>query len=279
MLELGASFKKAREGRNLSIEEIAAETRISGRFLLAIENEQFDLLPGGVFNRGFIRTFADRVGLDAEEAIRNYERLSRPPEVESRPDPPKGRTQKESAKPSVYYFAIAGLAVAVIAFYIVAHQRSLPVEPASAAISEAVLPTPPVTPSELSPEIPPTPVASTETPAAATSVPRAATPQTRAAPAPTSPIKAEAPVVVEMEFQENSWFKLTADGSPVVNGEILSRGASRRYTANESINLSIGNAAGVTLRVNGQQVSSLGRNGQVRMLNITPNTSAASLAE
>jgi len=84
---------------------------------------------------------------------------------------------------------------------------------------------------------------------------------------------------VEMEFQENSWFKLTADGASVVNGEILSRGASRRYTANESINLSIGNAAGVTLRVNGQQVSSLGRNGQVRMLNITPNTSAASLAE
>ena len=86
-------------------------------------------------------------------------------------------------------------------------------------------------------------------------------------------------MVVELEFQDNSWFKLSADGAPVVNGEILSRGASRRFTANQSINLSIGNAAGVSLRVNKQQVSSLGRNGQVRMLNITPTTSAASLAE
>jgi hypothetical protein len=102
---------------------------------------------------------------------------------------------------------------------------------------------------------------------------------TRSTSAPGPPAKLDAPVVVELEFQENSWFTLTADGAPVVNGEILSRGASRRYTANQSMNLRIGNAAAVTLRVNGQQVSSLGRNGQVRMLNITPNTSAASLAE
>jgi len=63
----------------------------------------------------------------------------------------------------------------------------------------------------------------------------------------------------------------------VVTSEVLSPGTVRRYTAASSMDISIGNAAGVSLRVNGQPVSSLGRTGQVRNLTITPNTTAASL--
>jgi cytoskeleton protein RodZ len=278
MLEFGASFKKAREARNLTIEGIAAETRISTRFLLAIESEQFDVLPGGVFNRGFIRKYAECIGKDPEEALRTYERLSRPVEIDSRLES-QDRPQKKSSKPSVYYFAIAGLVIAVIAFYMLGHQRALPVQPVSAAIPPSVSPAPvsepvPAEQAELSAAADPGTIAPTLP--MSRPVPPAVT---RSISVPVAQPKPEAPVVVELEFQENSWFKLSADGEPVVNGEILSRGASRRYTANQSMSLSIGNAAGVTLRVNGQQVSSLGRNGQVRMLNITPSTSAASLEE
>src|SRR6266571_5129207 len=65
MSNFGASFKKARESKGISLERIAAETRISTRFLLAIENEEFNLLPGGIFNRGFVRTYAEKVGLES----------------------------------------------------------------------------------------------------------------------------------------------------------------------------------------------------------------------
>jgi hypothetical protein len=83
--------------------------------------------------------------------------------------------------------------------------------------------------------------------------------------------------VIELEVREESWFKLSSDGSDVVTSEVLPPGTTRRYTAATSMNVSIGNAAGVALRVNGQPVSSLGRSGQVRNITITPTTSAASL--
>src|SRR2546427_10125893 len=84
MANLGASFKKARESKGISLERIAAETRISTRFLLAIENEEFNLLPGGIFNRGFVRTYAEKVGLDPDQSVADYERLVQihePPEA------------------------------------------------------------------------------------------------------------------------------------------------------------------------------------------------------
>ncbi len=76
MSNFGATFRKARETAGLPLEKIAAETRISTRFLLAIESESFDLLPGGIFNRGFIRSYAEYLGLDPEQAVADYERMS-----------------------------------------------------------------------------------------------------------------------------------------------------------------------------------------------------------
>jgi cytoskeleton protein RodZ len=80
MSNLGASLKKARETAGLPLEKIATDTRISIRFLLAIESEDFHVLPGGIFTRGFIRTYAERVGLDPEVAVADYDRMSATPE-------------------------------------------------------------------------------------------------------------------------------------------------------------------------------------------------------
>src|SRR5712691_9858181 len=84
MTNFGASFKKARESKGVSLDQIAAETRISTRFLLAIENEEFHLLPGGIFNRGFVRTYAEKIGIDPDQSVADYERLvqiQEPPEA------------------------------------------------------------------------------------------------------------------------------------------------------------------------------------------------------
>src|ERR1700690_439182 len=68
----GDNLKREREMRGVSLDEITAATRIATRFLQAIENEQWDQLPGGVFNRGFVRAVAHYLGLDEENIVAEY---------------------------------------------------------------------------------------------------------------------------------------------------------------------------------------------------------------
>ncbi len=72
MGEFGNKFRKAREKKNLSLEDVSNVTKISSRMLGAIEDERFDQLPGGVFNKGFIRAYAKHLGLNDEDAVTDY---------------------------------------------------------------------------------------------------------------------------------------------------------------------------------------------------------------
>jgi cytoskeleton protein RodZ len=69
----GERLKREREMREVSPTEITAATRISGRFLQALENEDWGKLPGGVFNRGFVRAIARYLGLDEENLLAEYD--------------------------------------------------------------------------------------------------------------------------------------------------------------------------------------------------------------
>jgi cytoskeleton protein RodZ len=71
-IPFGEHLRRERELRGVSLEEIAAATRISTRFLEALENEQWDRLPGGAFNRGFIRSIARFLGLDEDGLVAEY---------------------------------------------------------------------------------------------------------------------------------------------------------------------------------------------------------------
>jgi cytoskeletal protein RodZ len=68
----GDKFRKAREKKNLSLDDVSNVTKIGSRMLQAIEEEHFDLLPGGVFNKGFIRAYAKHLGLNDEDAVTDY---------------------------------------------------------------------------------------------------------------------------------------------------------------------------------------------------------------
>lgn len=72
MGEFGNKFRKAREKKALSLEDVANVTKIGSRMLQAIEDERFDQLPGGVFNKGFIRAYAKHLGLNDEQAVTDY---------------------------------------------------------------------------------------------------------------------------------------------------------------------------------------------------------------
>ncbi|HYL76992.1 MAG TPA: helix-turn-helix transcriptional regulator [Bryobacteraceae bacterium] len=75
MLHLTRSRKKA----GLSLEEIADVTKISLRFLRAIESEEFEKLPGGIFTTSYIRQYAVAIGYDETELLAHYTRTTNPP--------------------------------------------------------------------------------------------------------------------------------------------------------------------------------------------------------
>lgn len=72
MGHFGAKFREAREKKDLTLDQVSNVTKISSRMLKAIEEEHFDQLPGGVFNKGFIRAYAKHLGLNDEEAVTEY---------------------------------------------------------------------------------------------------------------------------------------------------------------------------------------------------------------
>jgi cytoskeleton protein RodZ len=72
MAEFGQKFRKAREAKELSFDDVSNVIKIGPKMLRAIEDENFDQLPGGVFNKGFIRAYAKQLGLNPEEAIAEY---------------------------------------------------------------------------------------------------------------------------------------------------------------------------------------------------------------
>lgn len=87
-LSLGEKLRQAREERGISISEVAEQTRISPHYLKSIENNDFKILPGGIFNKGFIKSFARYVGVDEGEAVQDYILALGEPE-NGAPDEPK----------------------------------------------------------------------------------------------------------------------------------------------------------------------------------------------
>lgn len=69
---VGTILRTARSRRKIELSEVEAATRIRLRYLNAIENEEWDILPGGVYTRGFIRTYASFLGLDGERLVEEY---------------------------------------------------------------------------------------------------------------------------------------------------------------------------------------------------------------
>jgi cytoskeletal protein RodZ len=271
MTNLGASFKQARQAKGISLDQIATETRISSRFLAAIESEEFHLLPGGIFNRGFIRAFAEKVGLDPDQAVAEYERLAevRPPEAVpvARPEPEKRRSQR------LYPVAVGALLLLIIVFYIVtresgqtAQTANPPTPPPAAATNPA---TPPPVPAPDSTANPAPPVALTPPPAAPEPAP--ATQSLPAAAPPTASTAAQA-ITIQLEAQQESWIKVVSDGTSVDPGEVLAPGTTRKFTAQNSMQISVGNAGGIVMKLNDKPMKPVGGNGQVRTIKITPDT-------
>lgn len=124
MPEIGETLREARMRERIDVSEIEAQTKIRAKYLRALENEEWDLLPGPTFVKSFLRTYATALGLDGkalvEEYRLHYERPSEPPEpIVSSPRKvrvPRGSTG--GAGPSRGYLALVGIVGVVIVLLI-----------------------------------------------------------------------------------------------------------------------------------------------------------------
>src|SRR3974390_2421776 len=83
MGSFGERLRREREMRGVSLDDIAEATKIGTRLLRALEDEHFELLPGGIFNKGFVRAYAKYLGLNEDEMVADYLQAA----GESSPDP------------------------------------------------------------------------------------------------------------------------------------------------------------------------------------------------
>lgn len=97
MFEIGRTLREARSRAGLELSDVESATMIPARFLEALENEQFDRLPEGLYRRSFLREYADFLGLDGEIYAHEYELRITPPA----PDQPAVPASHGSAYPAV----------------------------------------------------------------------------------------------------------------------------------------------------------------------------------
>ncbi len=115
---VGTILRQARNRRKVELSEVEAATRIRLRYLRAIEDEEWDVLPGGFYTRGFIRTYAAFLGLDGERLADDYrgsvERWHRAPAEQTQRDS-DGAPRERSGIPLAALVVVAVVAVAVVA--------------------------------------------------------------------------------------------------------------------------------------------------------------------
>jgi cytoskeleton protein RodZ len=242
---IGERLRNAREARGWSLADVSELTRIRAVFLEAIEEEQFDRLPGRTYVRGFLRTYATALGLDPEELFDAYHIQFDAPtqpivgahavEVPIRPTARQSRLRRMAPA----FVAVLLLILIVFAFDFARRMQALNT-PASQAITR-----PRPAPQEIA--SPPRPVA----PPPAAVVPAPAPPEEPVTP-PAGPAE-EGPLALVLRASEETWVRVIADGERVFQG-LVAPGETRSWTAQRTMTVRVGNSSGVSLEVNGELV-------------------------
>jgi cytoskeletal protein RodZ len=258
LASFGEELRREREIRGISQKEIADATKISKRFLDAIERNDHKTLPAPVFTRGFVREYARYLGLNADEMVNRYnfaavgddrieqsahlERLTTP----QAPPPPRKKAPPKGIPPAyarvdrnVYILILVVVALAGVSYWALKHRRETRANEERLAAETKAAPAPaPVA----APPPAPTQTASTST---------------------QSPAAVPAKLVLNLDVTQTTWITLEADGERLINTK-LRRGYHRTVEAKDGFRFkTIGNAAGVTITLNDVPVPSLGRDGQV----------------
>ncbi len=114
MAEIGATLREARLRARIDIGEVEARTKIRAKYLRAIENEEWDLLPGPVYARSFLRTYGDFLGLDSRMLVEEFRRrYEGPSDHDLRPISSRSRERSDRG-PLLPSWAVIGLVLVAV---------------------------------------------------------------------------------------------------------------------------------------------------------------------
>ncbi len=305
----GDRMRREREMRGVTLEEISESTKISKRALQALEKEEFDLLPGGIFNKGFVRAYARYLGIDEEQAVADFvaadaanhelaEENKFPLNVEDRPAQPP-LNPKRSITPVI--LALILLAIVAGGWTYWNRHKSQPAahvddEPQGSTTSSL-----PDKPPEQSPSVqPPQPNTNEAGPPAKPIEKKDSTEPEKKTDSSSAPISGqdsnadsenrssldstEKPAsppnasasdsamqhfTVSVKANEDSWISIVADGKTKLQ-TTLSAEQQKSITAGKELVLVTGNAGGIEVSYNGKPIAPLGKTPKKRTLTFTP---------
>lgn len=241
MRALGEEFRAAREARGLSLSDVAEQIHIRSVYLQALESEDWPTIGAPVYVRGFIRTYARFLGIDAESAVQRFnESGSGGPGQGASPPGREASEQGRRSRPSPFLWAAGTLALLLVAAVV---YKYLSLQMGSR-----------------------TPVAVLASPAAAASpggtpVAEAASAEPEASPSPSPSPSPSSTKTLTVHLSQESWLRVVVDGHNDMEG-LFPPGTVRTFHGNVA-DVRIGNAGGVDLDVNGKDLGKLGNSGDV----------------
>ncbi|MFZ4639480.1 MAG: helix-turn-helix domain-containing protein [Nodosilinea sp.] len=286
--KIGSYLRQLRQDQGLSLDFVANQTFIRPVLLQAIETGRYEDLPQPIFIQGFIRRYADSLGIDGKTLSQEFSLAppdlnplhdllihdgeardgtghGAPPPVDTpvpvqpppspSPDPvspapvrPPKQSPSQFGRRSPLFLSL-GLAVLLLGGgWVLWKTWGGSPQSVSSAVSK---------------ETPPLPASQP-----------ASTPSTTAAPTP--PPRPVAPVVVQVTLGDRSWLTITADGKSLYEG-MAQKGYLKTWTAQKSLMVRAGNAGAVSLTINGDRETIMGKPGAVKTLTLTPGSTAAAI--
>ena len=244
MTSFGASLRRERELRGVSLQQIAASTKIGVSMLQAIEEDRLDKLPQGLFVRGFVREYARFLALDEQKILTELSfHASQTPAAEETRNEPGRRVSSRFAARLVNGGLVAGIFGVVGILILSPSFSSRGASPAAVPAVDA--------PSPAAAQTPGTQVASNGAsvlPSVATSASASVLPQ---------------PLQLTLTATEDCWIGLDVGGDRVEN-RVLKKGESFSIVARQNASLAVGNAGGLLVAIDSGPARPLGNRGEVK---------------
>lgn len=235
MTDFGGKLRQARERRGISLRQIAATTKISVAALEALERNDISKLPGGIFSRAFVRSYALEVGLDPEATVREFLQRFDGDAPSPTPAAPISVSEEESSFESqqrmagvLFKLIIISVPIVALILYFTLRDRTPRQEDPSAA------------------------------------------PASRPAdPTATAPTPQTGQLTLTLHPTAQCWVTLTIDGERIYSRVMQAGERDERRVRQEAI-IQIGDAGAFAYSINGRPGRPLGETGQVRTARITP---------
>jgi cytoskeleton protein RodZ len=273
-MNFGTHLREAREKRGVSLRQIATSTRISLRTLEALENNEIKKLPGGIFSRAFVRSYAQEIGLDPDETVREFVHQFPLEHVTAGTKSANDRvvaTGEEGVRRRQQQFSLAvTLAIlipiaALVVYFVVSSRRSSAadgaVEAAStASTSSGVRAERAVPTAKPSPSVPPPPPAS-------------ASPRPGAAPTTVGAlaIAPNEPLRLRITPSGPCWVRVSVDGE-IRHQKLMQKGETFEQQAKDGFEILIGDAGTFRYSINDRPGRVTGESGDVIVARINRGT-------